>query len=73
MRGPNELPRDVREGGGIGQTPEGKKEQSQEFSSPVSNIAVIQQSGLFESELLVTVNPSEPWKWLVGHRVANAL
>ncbi len=67
MRGPYELLRDVREGGGIGQEPEGKREESQEFSSVVSNTAVFQQSGLFESELLVTVNSSEPWMWLGGH------
>ena len=67
MQGPYELLRDVSFGGGIGQEPEGKKEESQEFSSVVSNTAVFQQSGLFESELLVTVNSSEPWKWLGGH------
>jgi hypothetical protein len=73
MQGHYELQRDVREGGGIGQEPEGKNEESQEFSSVVSNTAIFQQSGLFESELLVTVDASEPWKWLGGHRVANAL
>lgn len=66
MQGPHEPLRDVREGGGIGQEPKGKKEESQEFSSAVSNTAVFQQSGLFESEVLVTVNSSEPWKWLGG-------